>query len=413
MTKAPNNTSLYKVAAGILKSVHNGKCTIKNGCYNSDFRNKPILLKLVLEVCKEWFILEEALNASRIKFDHTTQFLLMVLIREFANDPKCKDLKGILPEFDDNKTRLRSEYVKAKLNIPPIKVPEETTKWVRMNTVNYPVERVLESLIIRGFSENTGTGELGEKEFRRDKHLKFLLQMNPKSLHNLHPFVIGDLIIQDKASCIPVHVLDPKPESLAIDACAAPGNKTTQLAAAVKGGTFETVVTAYEKDPQRFETLQKMIKDCNFKELVTCCNKDFLTVPPQPRIKYIVVDPSCSGSGMRLSLERQIQKDQAGISKERIASLANFQTMILKHALSFPDVQRVVYSTCSIFEEENEEVVSEILKTCPKWTLLPNPFPEWTTRGLVKYSFYKDVIRSDPDKDDCIGFFVACFIRKQ
>jgi 25S rRNA (cytosine2278-C5)-methyltransferase len=112
-------------------------------------------------------------------------------------------------------------------------------------------------------------------------------------------------------------------------------------------------------------------------------------------------------------LERQIQKDQIGVSEERISSLANFQCVILKHALSFPDAERVVYSTCSIYEKENENVVSEMLKSMPNWTLLKNPFPEWPTRGLEKFSFFKDVIRSDPNKDDCIGFFVACFVRKK
>ena len=393
--------------------MHNGEISIRNGCYGSSFRNKSLLYKLVLEVCKEWNILEKTLTASGIKYNSSTKYLLMILIREFANDPSNKKLGNILDEFDKNKARLRSEYVQAKLSIPALKLTEEKVKWARINGVTSSIEKVIEELKSLGFSEKIDAGELGEKEYRKDQHMKFLLQFNPKSIQNLSLYKRGELIIQDKASCIPVYILDPKPGSMAIDACSAPGNKSTQLAAALKDDSGKQLIVAYEKDPHRYKVLQNMISDCHCQTLIKCENRDFLTVPPQAGFKYIVVDPSCSGSGMRLSLERQIQKDQTGVSKERISSLANFQSVILKHALSFPDAERVVYSTCSIFAEENEAVVDEALKSCSNWTLLKNPFPDWPTRGLDKYPFCKDVIRSDPGKNDCIGFFAACFVRRE
>ena len=48
--------------------------------------------------------------------------------------------------------------------------------------------------------------------------------------------------------------------------------------------------------------------------------------------------------------------------KQRIEALANFQIVALKHAMSFPQVERIVYSTCSINEEENEVVISKVLQ---------------------------------------------------
>ena len=65
-----------------------------------------------------------------------------------------------------------------------------------------------------------------------------------------------------------------------------------------------------------------------------------------PNVEYILVDPSCTGSG--IVRRSEITSDT---SLDRILALSRFQAMILKHALSFPSVKKVVYSTCSIHTE--------------------------------------------------------------
>ena len=84
-------------------------------------------------------------------------------------------------------------------------------------------------------------------------------------------------------------------------------------------------------------------------------NADFLSLDPSnySEVEYIVVDPSCSGSGM---LRRGGGQEEAP-SQERLRSLASLQSKLLSHALSFPAVKKVVYSTCATSEEENEQVV--------------------------------------------------------
>lgn len=73
-----------------------------------------------------------------------------------------------------------------------------------------------------------------------------------------------------------------------------------------------------------------------------------------PGVEYILVDPSCSGSGMqnRLSVTGSEEKDA-----DRLRKLGGLQIKILSHAMTnFPNVKRIAYSTCSLYEEENEEV---------------------------------------------------------
>lgn len=88
--------------------------------------------------------------------------------------------------------------------------------------------------------------------------------------------------------------------------------------------------------------------------------------------------------------------------------------IIYSNSLLVSNAQRVVYSTCSLFEEENEQVVLHILETMgDKWEL-HRPLPQWKHRGLKKYPTIEDYcIRAAPAEDETNGFFVARFHRKQ
>jgi putative methyltransferase len=94
---------------------------------------------------------------------------------------------------------------------------------------------------------------------------------------------------------------------------------------------------------------------------VTCAktiNGDFLSVTlPFDEIDFILLDPSCSGSGIR-----NRNDDTETIDEQRLKRLASLQIRMLTYALTnFPKVKRVTYSTCSIHSQENEQVVETIL----------------------------------------------------
>lgn len=98
-----------------------------------------------------------------------------------------------------------------------------------------------------------------------------------------------------QASCVPAMLLNPSENSVVLDMCAAPGMKTTQLASIMNN---KGKVYAVERDQRRFESLKKQVGVSNA-SCVEAINRDVLTMTDKefPDVEYILVDPSCSGSG--------------------------------------------------------------------------------------------------------------------
>ena len=85
----------------------------------------------------------------------------------------------------------------------------------------------------------------------------------------------------------------------------------------------------------------------------------------------------------------------------------------MKHALLLPSLQRLVYSTCSVHERENEAVVAAVLPEAQRLGFhLVNPFPQWHRRGIAgSVEGAEKLVRVDPYEDETDGFFIAVFER--
>jgi putative methyltransferase len=152
----------------------------------------------------------------------------------------------------------------------------------------------------------------------------------------------------------------------------------------------------------------------------TCGN--FLQVDPKDSkykdVEFILLDPSCSGSGIVGRLDHLVsdenleEQETKGEESSRLQSLAEFQKTAILHAMKFPKVQKIVYSTCSKHVQENEDVVNFVLENSKKFELEEKVLPSWERRGLDVFPQSDRVIRTLPEQDLTIGFFVALFKRK-
>ena len=166
-------------------------------------------------------------------------------------------------------------------------------RYARVNTLKTSLEEVVKNLSRAGFTEvKPGTFWEMVETRRRDASLNhpshchqwftedclipnLLVFSVHANLQDNHLYKQGKLILQDRASCLPAHVLSPSHGSHVIDACAAPGNKTTHLAAVMdNSGSIE----AFDIDPARCDTLQRMVSMAGA-ACVTVHTKDFLKVP--------------------------------------------------------------------------------------------------------------------------------------
>jgi putative methyltransferase len=256
------------------------------------------------------------------------------------------------------------------------------------------------------------------------------------------------IIIQDKASCMPSQILfDAWLEAGIgcdfIDACAAPGNKTSHLASLIHQARLDhksnaviktSKVFAFDKSPTRCELLRSRIKAAGADTIVAVTNHDFLTTDFHSEafanVKSILLDPSCSGSGVARALDRVIEEKFANNGKgdkgnekeeERIESLARFQLSAVLHAMNNDSVQLITYSTCSVHVQENEGVVARALagqqpnpKFSPWRVAEPTRFRDWKSRGVACNGLTADdqqkLIRCYPE-EGLNGFFVTLFVR--
>ncbi|HZE03760.1 MAG TPA: 16S rRNA (cytosine(967)-C(5))-methyltransferase RsmB [Solirubrobacteraceae bacterium] len=201
----------------------------------------------------------------------------------------------------------------------------------------------------------------------------------------------GAIMPQSRGSMLVARTLDPQPGDRVLDLCAAPGAKTTHLAA-LMGDEGELV--AVERHPGRAQALERTLARMH----VTCAAVQIAdaSVPrPGPGdgdagFDRVLVDPPCSGLGTLQS--RPDLRWRTG--PERIADLVPLQARILRAgAQATRSGGTLVYSVCTISAAESDAVVEGFLAEHPGWEL------EFTARPA-------------PDTDGTDGFFIARLRRR-
>ena len=166
-------------------------------------------------------------------------------------------------------------------------------------------------------------------------------------------FENGEIYMQSLSSMIPPLVLGAQPEENILDMAAAPGGKTTQIAALTGG---RAMITACERNKMRAERLEYNVKKQGANR-VTVMNMDARQLDDLFAFDRVLLDAPCSGSGT------VTEGSRGQFSREYLDRTVKMQKTLLDKAIRLlKPGHEMVYSTCSVLREENEDVVAAALK---------------------------------------------------
>lgn len=264
--------------------------------------------------------------------------------------------------------------------------------WIRTNTLKTTRDDLVKSL------EDEGIETILSK-----KTDEGILLKNSGSIRDLTSFNKGEFLVQDESSMLVAHALSPKKSERILDVCAAPGGKTTHIAALMEN---QGELIACEVQKHRLGLIKENAKKLGI-EIIAPKLLDARHLPAKWQASFdrVLVDAPCSGLGV---LNRRAD---ARLRKHRyqIGELVKIQEKILDEAARVLKTGGIlVYSTCTITKEENEKQVEAFLKRHPDFSL-----DEDLAKALPNVSGIKGGMKQFlPHLDGVDGFFIARFIKR-
>lgn len=328
----------------------------------------------------EYAAINESVEIVKSKEKKATAFVNGILRNMLRNKNKFNEIK-----IKDTKKRLSIEYshpewmvemfikqfgvdftkelLKANNSIPDLSIrinslktnKDEIKNMLREQGIEVVDGKLEEALILRNFSHIEKSKEFNE----------------------------GLFIIQDESSMIPAKVLDAKPGMQVLDMCSAPGGKTTQIATSMNN---EGHIIAFDIHEHKIDLINNNCRRLGI-SIVDAKLKD-AQILMEEYIDFadrVLVDAPCSGIG----LLRKKPEIKYNIKKEDIKSLSEIQKNILYNASKYVKKDGyIVYSTCTLTLEENENVINEFLRKNNNFELVDcNEYLPNELRGKTPYEY--------------------------
>jgi len=268
---------------------------------------------------------------------------------------------------------------------------------LRVNTLKAPREAVLERLAY------------DEMEANPTRHSPLGVRLTQKPALNKHPmFLDGAVEVQDEGSQILGMLMEPRRGEMIVDFCAGAGGKTLQLGAAMNSSGR---LYAFDVSDKRLANLAPRLKRSGlsnvFPQRISGEN-DPKVKRLRGKIDRVLVDAPCTGLG---TLRRNPDLKQRQ-SLEGLAELNVKQRAILAAAAALVKPGgRLVYGTCSLLAEENEDIVSDFLAHHSEFALIPAA--EVLKRQGVTIAGTTDFLRLAPHLHETDGFFAAVMERRR
>eukprot|EP00960_Hanusia_phi_P013205 385084-Hanusia_phi.AAC.7 len=471
---------LYQDASSVLEQAGKRKGTLSRLSLAPSIRNKKATLALAAETTRLSKLIDECMQKAELASEEKRfkPFLLKVLVYEVLFGKKkiqgggeaSRLVKGHREKLENAlKDVLEKKGIKniETLSHDNSHRPSQNLKYLRVNTLKTTMQDVVDGLLADSWEQlpyeefMKALSIRKSKVFCLDPDFDDLLMLRSTSDFHSNKLVSSHFVrIQEKASCMPARVMmEDNDVEFALDACAAPGNKTTHLSALM--GNLGKII-ALDINQDRVKLLRETVDNMGANN-ITVMKKDFLSVSASTKpFSHIQVGRKREvGRGEALQEEkRKWMRDRrsatislhishmsyAPISSSLIKQDRNRRRNDLSdfvrfrrrrcYTLSASQTYDESYTAqvltrharCSIHQQENEDVVQSCLEAKNGDFELKRILPTWTRRGLPVFpdvvSMYVEnlsdtllpiqaekCVRVTPEEHS-MGFFVACFVRK-
>ena len=224
---------------------------------------------------------------------------------------------------------------------------EKRKTTLRINTIKSNIEEIKKELEKEKIEYET---------IKWSKEALIIKNADEKTIQEMEIYKNGKIYLQSLSSMLPPIILEPKEGTDILDMAAAPGGKTTQIAALTNNKAH---ITACEKNKIRAERLKYNVD----KQGATCVfimPKDSRFIDDFFSFDQILLDAPCSGSGTLDYNDANVEKY---FTEQLIERSSKTQKTLLSKAIKLlKPGHEMVYSTCSILDCENEDVVSSVIK---------------------------------------------------
>jgi len=238
----------------------------------------------------------------------------------------------------------------------------------------------------------------------------FWVLSSPISIGSTHEYLRGYYQIQGPASMIPAYILDPKYYDVVLDAAAAPGVKTSQMAQLMKN---QGIIIAVDISRERMKALRSNITRLGVYNVIAI-RSDIRSLKFNKVFTKALLDAPCTGEG----LIPMIPERKKSRSMDDLKYMSILQAEMLLTVLEFVKEGGIVmYSTCSVAPEENELVIDSVLEVYRHASIIAVQFPIGD-RGFKEYFKLKfsvnmeNAIRLYPYKHGTEGFFIAKIVKE-
>lgn len=342
------------------------------------------------------------------------------LAKKYGHQGTVKFVNGILRNIERNKTNINYpspkkaplEYISIRYSFPNWMIKgwlkdygfEDTIKmcqyfnepaplWIRTNTLKISRDELM--------------AHLAAKDIQCVESLKSpdgIRIENNLEVAKITGFKEGFFTVQDESSMLVSQILDPQPGQTILDVCSGPGGKTSHLAQLMNN---KGLIRAFDVHPHRLKLIEETCERLGITNVVTeVADARKLTTKVSAPVDGVLVDAPCSGLGvLGRRPDARWRKRQ-----EDILDLQRIQKDILKEtARLVKSGGTLVYSTCTITQEENQDVIESFLAQNSDF-YLDNKIERFLPSQASGNS--KGWIQFLPFKDQMDGFFIARLKRK-